>query len=138
MLGSLAPDTDKCHSRRGLQQSPLLVFDVQVQGYTSIMRALVDTGASQNYARRSSVSRNAALYGPASARHDGNISVKMADGATTTTKKVQLDLQIKFLDFKGTESFFVIDLDERYDLILGMPWLRKHQPWIDWSDQVVG
>jgi hypothetical protein len=102
------------------------------------MRTLVDTGASQNYARRRSMAANSALLGAAQARQDGHISVKMADGATTTTKKVKLDLKIEFLDFKGTESFFVIDLDDRYDLILGMPWLKKNQPWIDWSELTMG
>ncbi|KAE8951905.1 hypothetical protein PF010_g33011 [Phytophthora fragariae] len=26
---------------------------------------------------------------------------------------------------------------DKYDLILGMPWLEKHEPWIDWRGKAV-
>ncbi|GMF50658.1 unnamed protein product [Phytophthora fragariaefolia] len=29
-------------------------------------------------------------------------------------------------------------MDDRYDLILGMPWLAKHEPWIDWRSRTIG
>ena len=29
-------------------------------------------------------------------------------------------------------------MESPYDLILGMPWLAKHQPWIDWRIRTVG
>lgn len=109
-----------------------------VKGYDQPLRTLVDSGASQNYARRATVAVNTALFRAASLRDEGTICVKMADGATSTMKKVQISLDIQFLDFVGRESFFAIDLDERYDLILGMPWLTKHQPWIDWAEGTMG
>jgi hypothetical protein len=139
LLGSLAPDTrQECRSCRSLQTNSLLVFDVKVEGYPSVMRTLVDTGASQNYARRITVATNATMLDAASSRSNGEISVRMADGATTKTKKIELELSLKFLDFQGKSRFFVIDLDERYDLILGMPWLKANQPWIDWSEGTMG
>ncbi|GMF25326.1 unnamed protein product [Phytophthora fragariaefolia] len=36
------------------------------------------------------------------------------------------------------EPFIVLDMDDRYDLILGMPWLAKHEPWIDWRSRTIG
>ncbi|POM61281.1 hypothetical protein PHPALM_29724, partial [Phytophthora palmivora] len=27
---------------------------------------------------------------------------------------------------------------DKYDLILGMPWLEKHEPWIDWRSKAIG
>ncbi|KAG3248865.1 hypothetical protein PI124_g6455 [Phytophthora idaei] len=27
---------------------------------------------------------------------------------------------------------------DKYDLILGMMWLEKHEPWIDWRDKAIG
>ncbi|KAE9053854.1 hypothetical protein PF005_g33247 [Phytophthora fragariae] len=27
---------------------------------------------------------------------------------------------------------------DKYDLILGMPWLEKHEPWIDWRGKAIG
>ncbi|POM73110.1 Pol protein [Phytophthora palmivora] len=46
-----------------------------------------------------------------------------------------MDLAVKFEDFDSTESFLVLDMD-KYDLILGMPWLEKHEPWINWREMV--
>ena len=28
-------------------------------------------------------------------------------------------------------------MESPYDFILGMPWLAKHQPWIDWRTRTV-
>lgn len=30
------------------------------------------------------------------------------------------------------------DLESRYDLILGMAWLDRHEPWIDWKSEAQG
>ncbi|POM72204.1 Gag protein [Phytophthora palmivora] len=48
-----------------------------------------------------------------------------------------MDLAVKFEDFDSTESFLVLDMD-KYDLILGMPWLEKHESWIDWRGKAIG
>ncbi|POM77425.1 Gag protein [Phytophthora palmivora] len=48
-----------------------------------------------------------------------------------------MDLAIKFEDFDSTESFLVLDMD-KYDLILGMPWLERHESWIDWRGKAIG
>ncbi|POM65307.1 Pol protein, partial [Phytophthora palmivora] len=45
-----------------------------------------------------------------------------------------MDLAVKFED---SEPFLVLDMD-KYDLILGMPWLEKHEPWIDWRGKAIG
>jgi hypothetical protein len=39
--------------------------------------------------------------------------------------KVAVNLGVKFLDFDSVERCLVIDLDSRYDLILGMAWLER-------------
>ena len=31
----------------------------------------------------------------------------------------------------------MLGMESPYDLILGMPWLAKHQPWIDWRTRTV-
>uniref|UniRef100_H3GXG2 Reverse transcriptase/retrotransposon-derived protein RNase H-like domain-containing protein n=1 Tax=Phytophthora ramorum TaxID=164328 RepID=H3GXG2_PHYRM len=51
--------------------------------------------------------------------------------------KVFMDLSVKFEDFNSTERFLVLDMD-KYDLILGMPWLENHEPWIDWRGKAIG
>ncbi|KAJ8524108.1 hypothetical protein ON010_g17010 [Phytophthora cinnamomi] len=49
-----------------------------------------------------------------------------------------MDLGVKFLDFDSSERCLVLDLDSRYDLILGMAWLERHEPWIDWRSKTLG
>ncbi|GMF29106.1 unnamed protein product [Phytophthora lilii] len=41
-------------------------------------------------------------------------------------------LAIEFEDFRGEDEFILLDLDDKFDLILGMPWLKRYQPRIDW------
>ncbi|KAF1316162.1 reverse transcriptase, partial [Globisporangium splendens] len=41
-------------------------------------------------------------------------------------------LAIKCEDFRGEDEFILLDLDDKFDLILGMPWLKRYQPSIDW------
>ena len=36
------------------------------------------------------------------------------------------------------ERCLVLDLDTRYDLILGMAWLERHELWIDWRSKTLG
>ena len=52
--------------------------------------------------------------------------------------KVPVNLGIKFMDFDSVERCLVLDLDSRYDLILGMAWLERHEPWIDWRSKTLG
>ncbi|POM65044.1 Pol protein, partial [Phytophthora palmivora] len=60
----------------------------------------------------------------------GQVSVRLADGTVVNVPGVRMDLAVTFEEFDSTESFIVLDMD-KYDLILGMPWLDKHEPWID-------
>ncbi|POM74729.1 Pol protein, partial [Phytophthora palmivora] len=69
--------------------------------------------------------------------HRGQVSVRLADGTVVNVPGVRMDLAVKFEDFDSTESFLVLDMD-KYDLILGMPWLEKHEPWIDWRGKTIG
>ncbi|KAG3249409.1 hypothetical protein PI124_g5942 [Phytophthora idaei] len=48
-----------------------------------------------------------------------------------------MDLAVKFEDFDSSEQFTVLEMD-KYDLVLSMPWLEKHEPWIDWRGKAIG
>ncbi|KAG3085359.1 hypothetical protein PI125_g19246 [Phytophthora idaei] len=54
-----------------------------------------------------------------------------------TVPLIHMDLAVKFEDFDSSEQFTVLEMD-KYDLILGMPWLEKHEPWIDWRGKAIG
>ncbi|KAG3035116.1 hypothetical protein PC120_g1005 [Phytophthora cactorum] len=47
-----------------------------------------------------------------------------------------MDLAVKFEDFDNSEQFIVLEMD-KYDLILGVPWLEKHEPWIEWRGKAI-
>ncbi|POM62239.1 Gag protein [Phytophthora palmivora] len=85
------------------------------------------------------VSRNGDKYADALRESEGRgqVSVRLADGTVINVPGVRMDLAVKFEDFDSTESFLVLDMD-KYDLILGMPWLEKHEPWIDWRSKAIG
>ncbi|CAK4788756.1 unnamed protein product, partial [Aphanomyces euteiches] len=57
----------------------------------------------------------------------------MADGSMAEQPRVLITLPTRVGQFVSDETYFVIDLDERWDLILGMGWLEKHQPTINWK-----
>ncbi|GMF62099.1 unnamed protein product [Phytophthora fragariaefolia] len=98
------------------------------------MTVLIDSGASFNFAAKASVARNNTLYASAleASKSNTNVSVRLATGSIVCTRKVTIPLNAKFDDFDSVEPCIVLDMDDRYDLILGMPWLAKHEPWIDW------
>ncbi|KAE8958858.1 hypothetical protein PR001_g30910 [Phytophthora rubi] len=104
------------------------------------MTVLIDSGASFNFATKASVARNSALYASAleASKSNTNVSVRLATGSIVSTRKVTIPLSVKFDDFNSVEPFIVLDMDDRYDLILGMPWLAKHEPWIDWRSRTIG
>ncbi|GMF14500.1 unnamed protein product [Phytophthora fragariaefolia] len=98
------------------------------------MTVLIDSGASFNFATKASVAKNNALYASAleASKSNTNVSVRLATGSIVSTRKVTIPLSVKFDDFNSVEPFIVLDMDDRYDLIPGMPWLAQYEPWIDW------
>ncbi|GMF26797.1 unnamed protein product [Phytophthora fragariaefolia] len=66
-----------------------------------------------------------------------NVPVRLATGSIVSTRKVTIPLSVKFDDFNSIEPLIVLDMDDRYDLILGMPWLAKHEPLIDWRSRTI-
>ncbi|KAF4147442.1 Retroviral aspartyl protease [Phytophthora infestans] len=100
---------------------------------------LIDPGASKNFARRQTIARNSNKLSDAlrESKGNGTVSVRLADGKVVTVPNVQVDLAVKFEDFDSLEQLTVLDMDP-YDMILGMPWLEKHEPWIDWRGKAIG
>ncbi|ETW04404.1 hypothetical protein H310_04685 [Aphanomyces invadans] len=61
----------------------------------------------------------------------------MADGQAVTSPKVVVALASIVEGFASTEPFYVIELDDRWNLIVGMRWLEAHQQWIDWRSKTM-
>ncbi|KAF1318369.1 Pol protein, partial [Globisporangium splendens] len=119
--------------------SEMLVYSADVKGCEKKMTVLVDCGASQNFVSKSALKQSLQAY--ERLVHTGKrekMIVRLADGSTVHTEGVQVELSFSFCDFVCKETFVVLAMGSRYDLILGMPWLAKHQPWIDWRARTVG
>ncbi|POM65731.1 LOW QUALITY PROTEIN: Hypothetical protein PHPALM_18512 [Phytophthora palmivora] len=108
----------------------LLVVHASVRGYGDLFRILIDSGASTNFARRQTVARNGDKYA------DACVSVRLADGTVVNVPGVRMALAVKFEDF---DQHGVVPCHmNKYDLIQGMPWIEKHEPWIDWRGKAIG
>ncbi|ETO99493.1 hypothetical protein F441_23092 [Phytophthora nicotianae CJ01A1] len=135
---SPAPKRTGLSYKKSVCKPGLLVVQANVKGFVKPWRVLIDSGASGNYARRS-ILEGSQLYSEAlEVRTREEISVRLATGTLVTVSKVSVDLNVKFLNFDSVEPCLVLDLDSRYDLILGMAWLERHEPWIDWKSKTLG
>ena len=116
--------------------SKLITFELHAKGIATPLRALLDTGASNNFVRR------AALKGYKDCS-DGDVPsseqlcIRLADGSTIRVPKRIVPLHLSYEMFSAEDDFLSLDLDDRFDIILGMPWLIKHKPHIDWNKQSV-
>ena len=78
-------------------------------------------------------------YAEALKAHEGDsITVRLATGSRVTVPKVSLKSGVKVLDFNVTERCLVLDLYSRYNLIVGMAWLERHKPYVDWRSKTLG
>ena len=115
----------------------LLVFDAKVRGFEHQLRILVDSGASDNFISKH-VAKQHPGYKDAKSSQTGSITVRLANGSLITTPLVNLKTDLSFSGFTCREELIVLDMNYKYDVILGMPWLEKHQPWINWRTKEMG
>ena len=99
---------------------------------------MINSGASGNYVRRCSLEGNPSHIEALKAHKGDTITVRLATGTLVTAPKVPVNLVVKFFDLDSIERCLVLDFDSRYDLILGMAWLERHEPWIDWRSKILG
>ncbi|KAG9399790.1 hypothetical protein AC1031_011213 [Aphanomyces cochlioides] len=102
-----------------------------IAGFRDPLRVLIDSGASENYARRATIAK-APDVSTSEVRPNDTLCIRLADGRFISHPRQTVVLPISIGDFSSTEEFFLMDLDNRWDLILGMGWLERHQPIIDW------
>ncbi|KAF1313214.1 reverse transcriptase, partial [Globisporangium splendens] len=112
------------------QTSSLIVLKAHVDGIATPLRALVDTGASNNFVRNEVIVRHKVPM--PDANEDKAMVIRLANGSTVKMPKRVVRLAMKCEDFRGEDEFILLDLDDKFDIILGMPWLKRYQPSIDW------
>jgi hypothetical protein len=107
----------------------LILVSLHVASAERPLRALLDSGATNNFIRDDCVD----LFPPHVRVEDGpgEIVVKLADGKPHRAPRRAVSLSYTFDGFSTNDEFLVIKLNYAFDCILGMPWLVRHQPKID-------
>ena len=100
------------------------------------LKALVDCGASNNFIRRQSLEGSRLKY----IERDNpptRMTVRLTTGASITVMKRVVKFHYTLKDLQYADEFIVLDLDDKFDVILGLPWLRKYEPRISWQHRSV-
>ena len=63
--------------------------------------------------------------------------MRLATGASIKVDKRVVGLHYTLQGKGYDDNFIVLDLDDKFDVILGLPWLRKYEPWISGQHRTV-
>ena len=108
----------------------LIILSLHVAGARRPLRALLDSGASNNFIRASCLSL---LPSSIPVRKGaGDLIVKLADGKPQCVPRRVLSLPYTFDGFRSVDDFLVFEMNYAFDCILGIPWLARYRPQIDW------
>ena len=93
---------------------------------------LLDCGASGDFVSSRFIAQHALSTLPASSSR----AVKLADGSIHSSAHVLAAAPLTISSLSDSLTLTVLPL-AGYDAILGMPWLKRHNPHIDWRSQAV-
>ena len=125
-------DLNSSHDKDGHVGTILL--KAQLSGSSAI--CLFDTGAETNFLSQHFVERN----GLQDRLERSKCSVRYADGTVKAARgEITLPLQLlsERAPFACTVRFVVADLQRQFDLILGIPFCREHEPRPDWAEMTI-
>lgn len=111
------------------QQRDLLTTPGTANGNHALF--LVDSGASFDYVSQSFVQKHSFEVQKAS-----QVPVRVADGTLYNSDKVSKSVKLRIGAFEDTLTLRVFPL-LTCDIILGLPWLYKHNPSIDWRSNTL-
>ncbi|OWY94222.1 LOW QUALITY PROTEIN: reverse transcriptase, partial [Phytophthora megakarya] len=124
VLRSAAPSERESHCE--VQDDMSNLVTVKVKSMTmraDSLRVLVDSSASNNFARQQSLSL---------LDFEGNhvlrsqLEVRLATGAIVKTEKRVIRARFSDKHRVFVEELLVLDLDDKFDMVLAMPWLTRH------------
>ncbi|KAG6591050.1 reverse transcriptase [Phytophthora cinnamomi] len=95
---------------------------------------MVDSGASNNFVRLRSL--------PSLDFEEAHVprsllKVRLATGAIVKTEKRVVNVRFSYKQRVFVEHFIVLDLDDKFDVVMGMPWLARHDPVRDWKKRTL-
>lgn len=111
----------------------LMIVGMVVAGAERPLRALIDTGATINFVRSASLNQGSVTDHVVIQHHDTVMKVRLATGTIVSLPRKTLDLDYSIGGFQSNDEFVLLDLDAKFDVILGMSWCSRHRPVFDWT-----
>ncbi|KAG2933283.1 hypothetical protein PC129_g23261 [Phytophthora cactorum] len=130
---TVAPSERDYHYKKQDDKPNLAILKIRSKRENSL-RALVDSGTSNNFVRQQSLPKLnfEDVDTPRSA-----LEVRLATGATVRTEKRVVRVRFSYKHGVFVENLIVLDLDDKFYLVLGMPWLARHDPVVNWEKRTV-
>ncbi|KAG4062707.1 hypothetical protein PC123_g2400 [Phytophthora cactorum] len=132
-LKTAAPSERDSHCKKQDDKPNLVILKIRSKRENSL-RALVDSGASNNFVRQQSLLK---LNFEDVDTPRSVLEVRLATDATVRTEKRVLRVRFSFKHRVFVENLIVLDLDDKFDLVLGMPWLARHDPVVNWEKRTL-
>ena len=63
--------------------------------------------------------------------------MRLATGASVTVMKRVVGITYTLKGVQYNDDFIILDLDDKFDVILGLPWLRRYEPCVSWHRRTV-
>ncbi|GMF61321.1 unnamed protein product [Phytophthora fragariaefolia] len=127
------PSESHSHCKKKDDKPNLVILKVNSKRESSL-RALVDCGVSNNFVRLQSLTRLdfEEVEPPRSL-----LEVRLATGVVVRTEKRVVRARFSLEEKKFVDELIVLDLDDKFDMVLGMQWLARHDPVIDWAKRMI-
>ena len=113
----------------------LITLNLEVTKDLSLY-ARVDCGPSNNFVYCQSLEVRRLMF-VESDIPPTRITVRLATGASITLMKRLVGLHYTLEDLQYDDDFIVLDLDDKFDVILGLLWIRSHEPRVIWQHRTV-
>uniref|UniRef100_A0AAV1VMA1 Uncharacterized protein n=1 Tax=Peronospora matthiolae TaxID=2874970 RepID=A0AAV1VMA1_9STRA len=135
LLTKIAPNAQSLYATAPSDEGHLITLKIEVTSGMSL-RALVDCGASNRFIRRQSLEDSRLNYVEREFPPT-RMTVCLATRASVAVNKRVVGIHYTLEGKQYDDDFIVLDLDDQFDVILGLPWLRKYQPWVSWQHRSV-
>ena len=63
--------------------------------------------------------------------------MRLASGASVIVMKRVVGITYTLKRVQYNDDFIILDLDDKFDVILGLPWLRRYDPQVSWHRRTV-
>ncbi|GMF56466.1 unnamed protein product [Phytophthora fragariaefolia] len=128
-----APSESHAHCKKQDGKLNLVILKISSKREWCL-RALVDCGASNNFGRLQSLAR---LDFEEVELPRSLLEVRLATGVVVRTEKRVVRVRFSYREKKFVDELIVLDLDDKLDMMLGMPWLARQDPVIDWAKRMI-